>query len=72
MSTLEIDVTVEIPYGSNLKYEIDENGDIRLDRVLSCSMSYPGNYGFIEKESIFNYIIPPYPYKYKYINHTLR
>ncbi len=48
MATRDIDVTVEIPYGSNLKYEIDENGDIRLDRVLSCSMGYPGNYGFIE------------------------
>ena len=47
MSSQDIDVTVEIPYGSNLKYEMDDNGDVRLDRVLSCSMTYPGNYGFI-------------------------
>ena len=25
-----------------------ENGKLRLDRVLSCSMFYPGNYGYIE------------------------
>ncbi len=47
MSSLEIDVIVEIPHGSNLKYEIDKEGTIRLDRVLSCAMTYPGNYGFI-------------------------
>jgi inorganic pyrophosphatase len=44
-----VDVVVEIPNGSNLKYEIDNNGNVRLDRVLSCSMTYPGNYGFIPK-----------------------
>lgn len=43
----EVDVIVEIPNGSNLKYEIDKDGNVRLDRVLSCSMTYPGNYGFI-------------------------
>ena len=42
-----IDVVVEIPNASNLKYEIDKDGNILLDRVLSCSMTYPGNYGFI-------------------------
>lgn len=42
-----IDAVVEIPNGSNLKYEIDGDGKVRLDRVLSCSMTYPGNYGFI-------------------------
>ncbi len=41
-----IDVFIEIPYGSNVKYEI-ENGHIRVDRVLSTSMVYPGNYGYI-------------------------
>ena len=43
----KIDVVVEVPYKSNLKYEMD-NGKLRLDRILSCSMCYPGNYGFIE------------------------
>ena len=31
----------------NLKYEIDAQGNLRLDRILSSSMSYPGNYGYI-------------------------
>ena len=46
-----IDVIIEIPYQSNLKYEMDkdnENERIRLDRVLSSSMIYPGNYGYID------------------------
>ena len=42
-----IDVIVEVPYQSNMKYEMEE-GRLRLDRVLSCSMFYPGNYGYIE------------------------
>lgn len=47
-SMINIDVVVEIPFGSNLKYEMDDNGNLRLDRILSSSMTYPGNYGFIE------------------------
>lgn len=39
---------VEIPKGSNLKYELDKtNGMIRLDRVLYTATHYPENYGFI-------------------------
>ena len=44
----DINVVVEIPKGSNIKYEIDkEIGMLRMDRELSPSMNYPGNYGFI-------------------------
>ena len=43
----EIDVFIEIPYHSNVKYEIDDNNHLRVDRVLSTSMVYPGNYGYI-------------------------
>jgi inorganic pyrophosphatase len=44
----DVNVVVEIPKGSDIKYEIDKViGVIRIDRVLSPSMSYPGNYGFI-------------------------
>jgi inorganic pyrophosphatase len=39
---------IEIPYGSNVKYELDENGRIHVDRILSTSMVYPGNYGYID------------------------
>ncbi len=40
-------VIIEIPKGSNIKYEI-EDGKIKVDRILFGSMSYPMNYGFFE------------------------
>ncbi|MFZ4896522.1 inorganic diphosphatase [Plantibacter sp. Mn2098] len=44
-----IDVTIEIPKGSNNKYEADHTtGRIRLDRELFTPMGYPADYGFIE------------------------
>ncbi len=43
-----VNVVVEIPKGSNNKYEIDhESGLIKLDRVLFSSMFYPADYGYI-------------------------
>ena len=43
------DVTIEIPRGSRVKYEVDhETGRVRLDRVLFTSMQYPTHYGFFE------------------------
>ncbi len=48
MTDYNTDIVIEIPYGSNIKYEYDEdNSKIRCDRVLSTSMHYPGNYGYI-------------------------
>ncbi|MEI8127042.1 MAG: inorganic diphosphatase [Actinomycetota bacterium] len=39
---------IEIPRGSQNKYELDhETGAIMLDRHLRVSMSYPAEYGFI-------------------------
>ncbi len=39
---------IEIPLGSNIKYELDkESGLIRMDRVLYSAVFYPANYGFI-------------------------
>ena len=36
---MELDVTIEIPRGSRVKYEVDhETGRLRLDRVLFTSM----------------------------------
>lgn len=40
------DVIVEIPKGSNVKYEI-ENGKLFVDRILAGDFRYPANYGFI-------------------------
>lgn len=44
----EINVFIEIPQGSSVKYELDkESGAIAVDRLLYTSMAYPCNYGFI-------------------------
>ena len=41
-------VVIEIPYGSQNKYEIDaESGALFLDRVIYGAAFYPINYGFI-------------------------
>lgn len=47
-SVEEFNVVIEIPQGSQNKYEIDpETGATFLDRVLYSSEFYPFNYGFI-------------------------
>lgn len=44
----EFNVVIEIPYGSQNKYELDaQSGVLFLDRVLYGAAFYPGNYGFI-------------------------
>ena len=43
----EINVVVEIPKGSSIKYEIDPSGGISVDRILFPAIFYPCNYGFI-------------------------
>ncbi|WP_187648327.1 inorganic diphosphatase [Nitrosophilus labii] len=44
----KVHALIEIPYGSNVKYEIDkESGAIFVDRVLYSAMFYPANYGFV-------------------------
>jgi inorganic pyrophosphatase len=43
-----INVIVEIPMGSRVKYELDKDtGLIKFDRVLYSPMHYPANYGFV-------------------------
>lgn len=47
---MEFNAVVEIPKGSNVKYELDkETGLLRLDRVLHSAVYYPANYGFIPR-----------------------
>mgnify|MGYP003995562401 CR=1 FL=1 len=47
-SSYNVDMFVEIPYNSFVKYEYDkEMNKIRCDRILNTAMSYPGNYGYI-------------------------
>ncbi|MDI6859236.1 MAG: inorganic diphosphatase [Methanocellales archaeon] len=43
-----INVVVEIPKGSQNKYEYDKKRNIfKLDRVLFSPLHYPGDYGII-------------------------
>ena len=43
-----LDMIVEIPFNSSVKYEFDKDLKLmRCDRLLSTSMLYPGNYGYI-------------------------
>ncbi len=44
----EVNVVIEIPLGSNVKYELDKKtGALFVDRILFTSMVYPFNYGFV-------------------------
>lgn len=44
-----VEATIEIPMGTQNKYEVDpKTRKIKLDRVLFSSVSYPSEYGFIE------------------------
>ena len=44
----DINVVIEIPQGSAVKYEVDkESGAVMVDRFLFTPMAYPAAYGFI-------------------------
>ena len=46
----QFNAVIEIPLGSNIKYELDKgSGLIRMDRVLYSAVFYPANYGFIPR-----------------------
>lgn len=46
-SDYELDMIVEIPSNSYIKYEKCPDGTLKCDRVLHTAMAYPGNYGYI-------------------------
>src|SRR3954463_10400926 len=49
-TSVQFDVTIEIPKGQRNKYELDHaTGRIRLDRMLFTSTRYPADYGYIEQ-----------------------
>ena len=44
-----VKVLIEIPEGSNVKYELDEEtGEMTVDRLLPTAFSYPVSYGLIQ------------------------
>lgn len=45
-----VNVVIEIPRGSKVKYELDKpTGMLRVDRILYSSVHYPANYGFLPR-----------------------
>ncbi len=45
---MDVNVVVEIPQGSQVKYELDKkSGAVIVDRFLFTPMAYPAAYGFI-------------------------
>ena len=43
-------VYIEIPEGSRVKYELnEETGELEIDRLMPTTMGYPVNYGLIEE-----------------------
>ncbi|MGL4951464.1 MAG: inorganic diphosphatase [Mycoplasma sp.] len=48
--SLKLNVTIEIPKNSKIKYEFDrKTGQISVDRILVGSSAYPQNYGFLKE-----------------------
>src|ERR1700682_5118699 len=44
----DFQAVIEIPLGSNVKYELDKtSGMLRVDRIIHSAVYYPANYGFI-------------------------
>jgi len=49
-SDKELNVVIEVPKLSRIKYELDkESGLIKVDRTLYSPMHYPANYGFVPR-----------------------
>jgi inorganic pyrophosphatase len=45
-----LNALIEVPMGSNVKYELDKkSGLIKVDRTLFSSVHYPANYGFFPR-----------------------
>jgi inorganic pyrophosphatase len=44
----DFQAVIEIPLGSNVKYELDKpSGMLKVDRIIHSAVYYPANYGFI-------------------------
>ncbi len=44
----DFQAVIEIPLGSNVKYELDKrSGLLKVDRIIHSAVFYPANYGFI-------------------------
>jgi inorganic pyrophosphatase len=44
----DFQASIEIPLGSNVKYELDKpTGLLKVDRIIHSAVVYPANHGFI-------------------------
>lgn len=64
----EVNVFIEIPEGSKVKYELDHDSEtIMVDRFLYFDKGYPANYGFIpntlsgDGDPVDVLVLAPYP-----------
>ena len=64
----EINVVIEIPMNSDpVKYEVDENGVVFVDRFMLTAMHYPCNYGYVPQtisddgDPVDVLVIAPFP-----------
>ena len=47
----DFQAVIEIPLGSNVKYELDKpSGLLKVDRIIHSAVFYPANYGFIPQD----------------------
>jgi len=45
---MNVDVIIEIPKNTNIKYEYDyKHNKLRVDRIVNIPFVYPGHYGYI-------------------------
>ena len=46
---MDLKAHIEIPYGSRIKYEVDEEtGELVADRILHSANYFPFNYGYVK------------------------
>ena len=64
----QFNVIIEIPMNADpIKYEVDDNGALFVDRFMSTSMHYPCNYGYIpntladDGDALDVLVVTPYP-----------
>src|SRR6267143_293994 len=57
----DFQAVIEIPLGSNVKYELDKpSGLLKVDRIIHSAVFYPANYGFIPQTYAEANELPPH------------
>src|SRR5207244_4142439 len=49
----DFQAVIEIPLGSNVKYELDKaSGLLKVDRIIHSAVFYPANYSYVEANEL--------------------